>query len=71
MGEKSTFNSKDPGSGVAEGAQKDKAYTGVERRRGNRRKAADRRGEVRFDLSKEDRRTTQGRRKDDKTPKFW
>ena len=71
MGEKSTFYSRDPGSGVAEGVQKEKPYSGVERRRDTRRKNKDRRGDVRFEVDKDDRRKTEGRRKGDKTPKFW
>lgn len=46
-------------------------YTGPERRKSNRRTNKDRRTEVRFDPTKQDRRKNQGRRKDDNTPKFW
>lgn len=46
-------------------------YKGPERRRHNRRSSKDRRGEVRFEPGKEDRRQKPGRRKDDKLPKFW
>jgi hypothetical protein len=46
-------------------------YTGVERRRGERRAYHDRREEVRFEFDREDRRRGDGRRKDDKSPKFW
>jgi hypothetical protein len=48
-----------------------KKYMGPERRRENRRSGHDRRQDVRFELNKEDRRKTQGRRRDDETPKFW
>ena len=73
MSDKLSFYSKDP-----EGAFKpeasdtsEKPYTGAERRRENRRKAIDRREDVRFDLTKDDRRKIEGRRKDDGSPKFW
>lgn len=46
-------------------------YAGPERRRENRRKQQDRRGEVRFDTKSSDRRESQGRRADDTSPKFW
>ena len=48
-----------------------KKYIGPERRRDNRRAGKDRRDEVRFELGKEDRRQSQGRRRGDKNPKFW
>lgn len=48
-----------------------KKYTGPERRKDNRRQTVDRREEVRFDPTKQDRRKKAGRRKGDKTPKFW
>ena len=53
-----------------EGAKK-KPYEGIERRRQNRRQAKDRRGEVRFELDKDDRRKNHGRRHDDNSPDFW
>ena len=46
-------------------------YTGAERRRQTRRKRADRREELRFELDKKDRRATAGRRADDVDIKFW
>ena len=46
-------------------------YTGIERRKESRRQTKDRRTDVRFDLTKADRRETEGHRKDDITPKFW
>jgi hypothetical protein len=48
-----------------------KKYMGEERRRGNRRKGQNRRGDVRFDLTKTDRRQSEGRRETDATVKFW
>lgn len=48
-----------------------KKYMGEERRRGNRRKGHNRRTEVRFDLTKTDRRQSDGRRENDATIKFW
>jgi len=47
------------------------AYKGTERRRKHRRHHTDRREEMRFDLTKPDRRVCEGRRADDKSPKFW
>jgi len=46
-------------------------YMGEERRRQNRRSGVDRRDEVRFEIGKDDRRRDLGRRKDDKTGRFW
>jgi len=70
--EKPSFGARDPspfGSDALEpGSRK---YTGAERRRDNRRKNQDRRGDVRFDLAKSDRREKPGRREDDQAPKFW
>ncbi len=48
-----------------------KKYMGPERRRENRRSGKDRRTDVRFELNKEDRRQSHGRRHDDKSPQFW
>ena len=44
-----------------------KKYMGPERRKTDRRKN-DRRGEIRFDLKKDDRRKTRGRRATDRDP---
>ena len=73
MSEKASFYSRDPGetASIVEDAAGKKIYKGAERRRDNRRQASDRRTEVRFDLTKEDRRKNPGRREDDKTPDFW
>ena len=46
-------------------------YTGVERRRKNRRAQSDRRQELRFELDTTDRRVSTGRRADDNDIKFW
>ena len=69
---KSTFEVKDTTPPVfgSEECHADK-YMGVERRRGNRRTAIDRRGDVRFDLNAEDRRQCPGRRDGDKTAARW
>ena len=48
-----------------------KKYMGEERRRKNRRVTADRRVDVRFDLTKSDRRKNDGRRETDATVRFW
>lgn len=46
-------------------------YTGPERRRVDRRSGKDRRAEVRFDLSAQDRRQSRGRRKNDQNHQLW
>jgi hypothetical protein len=66
------FEAREPGTPLTDGdAAGKKKYAGPERRRENRRKQTDRRGEVRFDASSNDRRQSQGRREDDKVPRFW
>jgi hypothetical protein len=47
------------------------AYKGVERRRKHRRTRGDRREQTRFEIDKPDRRVSEGRRAEDKSPKFW
>ena len=73
MSEKATFYSRDPGADTAqvEDAVGKRQYNGPERRRENRRQQMDRRTEVRFELSKEDRRKNEGRREDDVKVKYW
>jgi hypothetical protein len=46
-------------------------YVGKERRMESRRKAGDRRVDIRFDLSKPDRRIYDGRRIEDVRLRFW
>lgn len=73
VSEKASFYSRDPdlgGSGDSAESGTSK-YTGVERRRENRRSGHDRRSDVRFDLDKNDRRQSEGRREGDQTPKYW
>ncbi|MBN7795694.1 hypothetical protein [Parahaliea mediterranea] len=69
---KSRFEARDvsPGGYTLSG-DGERKYAGQERRRTNRRSGNDRRAEVRFDPTKQDRRRNPGRRKDDKSPKFW
>jgi hypothetical protein len=70
--DKASFYSRDPDRFIRDKADPKKTkYIGMERRRTDRRKAQDRRGDVRFDLTKSDRRQTQGRRTDDIAPKFY
>lgn len=72
ISEKASFYSRDANPGTNDVSKKDKKkYMGVERRRDNRRKAQDRRGDVRFDVTKSDRRQSDGRREGDSSPKFW
>ena len=70
--DKASFSAKDPSpfssDCVAAGKKK---YMGVERRRFNRRAIDDRREEIRFELSKEDRRNDSSRREADADGKFW
>ncbi|CAA0112051.1 Uncharacterised protein [Halioglobus japonicus] len=47
------------------------AYDGEERRMETRRQGKDRRIDVRFNLTKQDRRENVGRRAEDVLPKFW
>lgn len=69
---KASFYSRDPDRIIRDKADPTKKkFLGVERRRTNRRRAQDRRGDVRFDLTKTDRRQIVGRRSDDVAPKFW
>ena len=73
MSEKATFYSKDPGADAAqvEDVTGRRQYNGVDRRRQNRRQQADRREDVRFEVSKEDRRKNEGRREDDAKVSYW
>jgi hypothetical protein len=70
--EKASFYSRDPDRLIRDKSDPKKTrYIGMERRRGNRRKAQDRRADVRFDLTKTDRRQNQSRRAEDVAPKFF
>jgi hypothetical protein len=70
--EKSVFEVKDttpPLFGVQECHEK--KYMGQERRHDNRRIGHDRRLDIRFEVSAEDRRHSHGRRESDLAPTFW
>tara|TARA_R110000850_G_scaffold140325_1_gene261722 strand:- start:55 stop:276 length:222 start_codon:yes stop_codon:yes gene_type:complete len=70
--ERASFYTRDPDLfvlGVAE-TQTGK-YEGVDRRMENRRQGKDRRVDVRFNLTSQDRRENVGRRAEDVLPKFW
>lgn len=72
IAEKPSFYARDTEVATSDVSKEDtKKYMGIERRRDNRRKAQDRRGDVRFDLNKSDRRENEGRREDDATVKYW
>jgi len=74
MSDKARFEVRDVGTGSSSPNGKNKGgkkYMGVERRRANRRSGIDRRTEVRFEPSKDDRRQNHGRREDDNSPQFW
>jgi hypothetical protein len=69
---KASFYAKDPAPFTSDTSKSTKKkYMGEERRRGNRRKGQSRRNDVRFDLTKTDRRQSDGRRELDATVKFW
>lgn len=70
--EKASFYARDPSPFTSDTkAAGKKKYMDVERRYQNRRTAEDRREEIRFDLSKDERRQEIGRRDNDSDPKFW
>jgi len=72
VSDKASFYARDPDFGTSDTSKPEKKkYMGVERRKTNRRSGKDRRGDVRFDLDKSDRRKTEGRRAEDHTPKYW
>ena len=73
MSDKAMFEARDvsPSSHVVEDNEGKKKYMGPERRRENRRSGHDRRLDVRFEVGKDDRRQSYGRREDDNTPQFW
>jgi len=73
MAKRAQFEVRDVGQGSSsdDSGEGNKKYTGVERRRGNRRSGKERRTEVRFEINKEDRRQNHGRRHDDNSPTFW
>jgi hypothetical protein len=69
---KASFYARDPAPATSDTSKLNwKKYMGEERRRKNRRVALDRRGDVRFDLTKTERRQADGRRANDATIKFW
>jgi hypothetical protein len=72
MGDKAQFGTLEiaPGAAVTDDTG-NKKYMGAERRRDNRRQQQDRRIDVRFEPSKEDRRQNPGRREDDSVATFW
>ena len=70
--ERTSFYSRSPkSSGLNEGKPQTLDYVGRERRSRLRRTRGDRRDDIRFDLSKPDRRILDGRRAADVLPKFW
>ena len=70
--ERTSFYSRSPkSSGLSEATPLKLPYVGTERRTRLRRTRGDRRDEIRFDLSKPDRRILDGRRAADVLPKFW
>ncbi len=72
MAEKAKFEVRDVSVGSSSGdVAGGKKYMGPERRRDNRRSGMDRRTDVRFEPSKDDRRQNHGRRHDDNSPHFW
>ena len=70
--QKSVFEVKDttPPQFTVEECHETK-YMGQERRHDNRRSGHDRRLDIRFEISAEDRRQSHGRRECDNAPTFW
>lgn len=72
--EKAVFGAREPSIKAAVFGAEDvhqQKYMGPERRHENRRSGHDRRYDVRFELSAEDRRQSHGRREGDNAPTFW
>ena len=70
--QRASFYTRDPDRFVLDVVTPElEKYVGVDRRTENRRQATDRRVDVRFNLSSQDRRESVGRRADDVLPKFW
>jgi len=70
--ERASFYSRDPRPFSTDTDDPEtREYAGEERRKTDRRSNAERRQEIRFEPGKDDRRQDDGRRKDDKKPKFW
>ena len=70
--QRASFYSRDPDRLIRDKADPSKKkYLGIERRMENRRTAQDRRVDIRFDMTKKDRRLNDGRREDDAALKFW
>ena len=70
--QRASFYSRDPDRLIRDKTDPSKTkYLGIERRRSHRRRAQDRRDDVRFDVTKTDRRQIVGRRADDASLKFW
>jgi hypothetical protein len=68
---RASFYSRDPDRLIRDKADpRKKKYLGIERRMENRRKARERRVDVRFEV-KVDRRQNPGRREEDASAKFW
>ena len=71
MPSKSSFYGQRPDESDKEGSDSGEKYKGPDRREEMRRKQQDRRGDVRFEIDKDPRRKGEGRREEDKTPKYW
>jgi hypothetical protein len=68
---RASFYSRDPDRLIRDkNNPKKKKYLGIERRMENRRKAKERRVDVRFEM-KNDRRQKPGRREEDAPAKYW
>jgi hypothetical protein len=70
--DRSSFYSRGPKHAGLDATKPRKlSYVGTERRTTLRRTSGDRRTDIRFDLSRPDRRVLDGRRAEDVLPKFW
>lgn len=70
--QRASFLIQDPDSFVLDLEEpKTEEYEGVDRRMESRRQKKDRRVDVRFNITRQDRRESPGRRAEDVLPKFW
>jgi hypothetical protein len=70
--QRASFYTRDQGRFVLDTVKPEtEKYVGEDRRAENRRQGRDRRVDVRFNLTSQDRRESEGRRAEDVLPKFW
>ena len=70
--QRASFYTRDPNCFALGAAEPETSkYVGAERRMESRRQGSDRRVDVRFNLTMQDRRESVGRRAEDVLPNFW